>query len=66
MVFWALKTFDQLPKSIGSYLAVDQIFRSTENETFDQLKKVKKHNFDQVKFDQVSNPQSFSMEISEQ
>jgi uncharacterized protein YaaN involved in tellurite resistance len=62
MVFWALKTFDQLPKSVGSVLAVDRIFRSieksqkiwsTDYETFDQLKK---HNFDQVKFDQVIIP----------
>ena len=58
MVFWALKTFDQLPKSVGSFLAVDRIFQSTEKsqkirstdyETFDQLKK---HNFDQVNFGQ--------------
>jgi hypothetical protein len=51
-----IRTFDQLPKSVGSFLALDQIFRSTEksqkirsteNETFDQLKK---DNFDQVKF----------------
>jgi hypothetical protein len=60
MVFWALKTFDQLPKSVGSFLAVDRIFRSTEKsqkiwstdyETFDQLKK---HNFNQVNFGQTT------------
>jgi hypothetical protein len=60
MVFWALKTFDQLPKSVGSFLAVDRIFQSTEKsqkirstdyETFDQLKK---HNFDQVNFGQTA------------
>jgi hypothetical protein len=60
MVFWALKTFDQLPKSVGSFLAVDRIFQSTEKsqkirstdyETFDQLKK---HNFDQVNFGQTT------------
>ena len=60
MVFWDLKTFDQLPKSVGSFLAVDRIFQSTEKsqkirstdyETFDQLKK---HNFDQVNFGQTT------------
>ena len=41
MVFWALKTFDQVPKSVGSFLAVDQKFKITQNDinkTFDQLK----------------------------
>jgi hypothetical protein len=56
MVFWLLKSFNQVPKFASYFLAVDQIFRSTEksqkirsteNETFDQLKK---DNFDQVKF----------------
>ena len=74
--FLANSTFDQLPKSIGSFLAVDQKFKITQNDinkTFDHLKtlkkfdqvmkyykliiknfdQVKKHNFDQLKFDQV-------------
>jgi hypothetical protein len=72
-----------MPKSVGSFLALDQIINksfdqlttflafdqthywkfwsseksqkigSTENETFDQLKK---DSFGQVKFDQVINP----------
>jgi hypothetical protein len=29
MVFWLLKSFDQLPKSVGSFLAVDQKFKMT-------------------------------------
>jgi hypothetical protein len=49
-------------------LALDQIFRSTEksqkirsteNETFDQLKK---DNFDQVKFDQMSDSRLFVLQ----
>jgi hypothetical protein len=60
MVFWLLKSFDQLPKSVGCFLAVDQIFRSTEKcpkfrstdyQSFDQLKK---HNFDQLIFGQTA------------
>jgi hypothetical protein len=60
MVFWLLKSFDQLPKSVISFLAVDQIFWSTEKcqkfwstdyENFDQLIK---HNFDQVNFGQTT------------
>jgi hypothetical protein len=55
MVFWLFKSFDQVPKFASYFLAVDRIFRSTEksqkiqsteNETFDQLKK---GNLDQVK-----------------
>ena len=62
MVFWLLKSFDQVPKFVSYFLAVDRIFRSSEKskkirstdyETFDQLKK---HNFDQLKFDQVIIP----------
>ena len=62
MVFWLLKSFDQVPKFASYFLAVDRIFRSSEKskkirstdyETFDQLKK---HNFDQVNFGQVINP----------
>jgi len=65
MVFWLLKSFDQLPKSVSSFLAVDQIFRSTEKcqkfrstdyENFDQLIK---HNFDQVNFGQTTPCHSF-------
>ncbi len=60
MVFWLLKSFDQLPKSVGCFLAVDQIFQSTEKrlkfrstdyQSFDQLKK---HNFDQLIFGQTA------------
>ena len=60
MVFWLLKSFDQLPKSVGCFLAVDRIFRSTEKrpklwstdyQSFDQLKK---HNFDQLIFGQTT------------
>jgi hypothetical protein len=39
MVFWALKTFDQLPKSVRSFLAVDQKFKITLLKSFDQLKR---------------------------
>jgi hypothetical protein len=43
MVFLALfKTFDQLPKSVGSFLAVDRKFKITQNDinkTFDQVKR---------------------------
>jgi len=68
MVFWALKTFDQLPKSVGSFLAVDRIFWSAEKsqkiwstdyETFDQLKK---HNFDQVNFGQTTPCQEYQLQ----
>ncbi len=37
-----IKTFDQLPKSVGSFLAVDQKFKITQNDinkTFDQVKR---------------------------
>ncbi len=60
MVFWLLKSFDQLPKSVGCFLAVDRIFQSTEKrpkfwstdyQSFDQLKK---HNFDQLIFGQTA------------
>jgi hypothetical protein len=37
------KTFDQLPKSVGYFLALDRII----NKSFDQLKSLKK--FDQLK-----------------
>ena len=46
-----LKSFNQLPKFASYFLAVDRIFRSTENsqkiwstdyESFDQLKTLKK------------------------
>jgi hypothetical protein len=62
MEFCAFKTFNQVPKKNGRIFSLDQIFwssekskkiRSTDYETFDQLKK---HNFDQVKFDQVIIP----------
>ncbi len=60
MEFCAFKTFDQLPKNNLQILTLDQIFRSTEKsqkirstdyESFDQLKK---HNFDQVNFGQTT------------
>jgi hypothetical protein len=42
MVFWLLKSFDQLPKSVGSFLTVDRKFKITQNDinkSFDQLKR---------------------------
>jgi hypothetical protein len=42
MVFWTLKSFDQLPKSIRSHLAVDRKLKISKNDiikTFDQLPK---------------------------
>jgi hypothetical protein len=60
MEFCAFKTFDQVPKFASYFLAVDQIFRSTEKhlkfwstdyETFDQLKN---DNFDQLIFGQTT------------
>jgi hypothetical protein len=59
MVFWALKTFDQLPKSVGSFLAVDQKFKITQNSiirTFDQLKRSSEIRSSEKKcFDQTPN-----------
>ena len=60
MEFCAFKTFDQVPKFASYFLAVDRIFRSTEKrlkfrstdyETFDQLKN---DNFDQLIFGQTT------------
>ena len=66
MEFCAFKTFDQVPKFASYFLAVDQIFRSTEKrqkfwstdyESFDQLKN---DNFDQVNFGQMIIPPAFA------
>jgi hypothetical protein len=41
-IFSIIKTFDQLPKSVGSFLGVDQKFKITQNDinkTFDQVKR---------------------------
>ena len=60
MEFCAFKTFDQVPKKNGQIFSLDQIFQSTEKsqkirstdyESFDQLKKP---NFDQVNLGQTT------------
>jgi hypothetical protein len=60
MEFCAFKTFDQVPKFASYFLAVDRIFgstekrqkfRSTDYESFDQLKN---DNFDQLIFGQTT------------
>jgi hypothetical protein len=41
-IFSIIKTFDQVPKSVGSFLAVDRKFKITQNDiirTFDQVKR---------------------------